>query len=133
MTSLWISKHAGSQLQQKQTFKSKKISEETSNFNAKTGYFDQKKRAGQESSGQVRPFKQRLSVARALSSLEIAGRNQSVIEHRGGQIFEGGIGLRGCWYHRTQNQKDVYNLQKLKEEISHSLTQIVQNPSTFLQ
>lgn len=49
MTSLWISKHAGSQLQQKQTFKSKKISEETSNFNAKTGYFDQKKRAGQES------------------------------------------------------------------------------------
>lgn len=66
----------------------------------KFGILTKKKRAGQENSGQVRPCKQRLSVARALSSLEIAGRNQNVIDHRGGQIFEGGIGLRGCWYHR---------------------------------
>lgn len=77
-----------------------------------------KKRAVQKSSGQIRPCKQRLSVARALSSLEIAGRNQSVLDHRGGWVFEGGIGLRGCWYHRTQNHNDVYNLQKPKEEIS---------------
>lgn len=63
----------------------------------------------------------------------MAGRNQSVLDHRGGWIFEGGTGLRGCWYHRTQKHNDVYNLQKPKEEISDSFRQITEISSTLLQ